>query len=100
MNLYEMALMEAPTIHGDRCVVCGKRAQNDHHLVYRSHGGKNGPTVPLCGFGNVSGCHGAVHHNRIHFRFSDGRLEYLVTDAPVKVDVAMGMEGWVEVGYL
>lgn len=94
MNMYDIELMSATTIRGDRCIVCGRPASENHHLVYRSHGGKDGPTVPLCGFGNTSGCHGAVHANRLHFRYMNGQLEYLLTDEPVKVDAARSMSGW------
>lgn len=93
MNEYEKELMKAPSLVREWCVVCGRPATNLHHVVYRSHGGKDSPLVSLCGFGNASGCHGLVHHNRIHFRYT-GRWEYLITDEPVKIDVAYESGGW------
>lgn len=39
------------------CVFCGAvRGVGDHHVVFRSHGGEDGPTVPVC-----QRCHDKVH---------------------------------------
>lgn len=97
-------LMDAPTIRSERCVVCGAPATNQHHIVWRSWGelwdteGNNvpKPTVSLCGMGNVSGCHGLAHARMLHFRYA-GRLEYLITEQPMKYQYALDMEGWKEV---
>ena len=93
MNEYEKDLMKAPSVIRDHCVICGRPATELHHAVYRSNGGEDGPVLSLCGWGNVSGCHGLVHSNRLHFRYRDG-WEYLITDVPVKVDTAHALEGW------
>lgn len=107
-----------------RCEVCGRTVPlNDHHVVFRSHGGGNGPTITLCGIGNNAQdadgkwyCHGLAHHGRLHFRYvtvphdagewngksrpghspayGGGHWEYLLTDEPVKVETAWNMEGW------
>lgn len=94
-------LMDAPTIVSGTCVVCGRPATNQHHIVWRSWGqlyGEDGqpvpkPTVSLCGMGNVSGCHGLAHARMLHFRYTDA-LEYLVTEQPTRYETALEMEGW------
>lgn len=45
--------------------VCLGRATNRHHKLLRKHGGTDdrSNTLDLCGFGNTTGCHGAVHQN-------------------------------------
>lgn len=95
---YDEALMEAPSYTPGRCVVCGRTPVQAHHLVPRSHGGSKGPVVHLCGLGNASGCHGKAHSHRLHFRYA-GKLEYLLTDEPVKDYVAYDMEGWKDIGF-
>lgn len=80
------------------------------------------PTISLCGFGNHGRgsmgypyCHGLAHNDRLHFRvartFDDfyamdeleeekryrlvsDRLEFLITDKPVKYQTALMLEGW------
>lgn len=120
--------MAAPSVKMDRCAVCGRtHPLEQHHIVKRSAGKmfKEGvevkkPTVTLCGFGNNlkdgSGndlCHGLAHANRLHFRWVEtkqpagrrfetfvkaGHLEYLLTEEPVKYQVALQMEGWKPLG--
>lgn len=87
MNEYQRKLMAAPSLNGLLCCVCGRLAQNRHHVVPRSQGGSDGPTVPLCGMGNASGCHGEAHAHRIHFRYA-GRWEVALTDKPTKIENA------------
>lgn len=77
MNLYQERLMEAPSNNASHdgvpiCCVCGMRADARHHVVYRSQGGTKGPTVPVCGRGNESGCHGEIHAHRIFLDYRDG----------------------------
>ena len=80
------------------------------------------PTITLCGFGNHGSlmgyplCHGMAHMERLHFRFRRveeqpieynfggnqiltyvrNRLEFLITDKPVKYQAALMLEGWRE----
>ena len=92
MNRYDADLMDKPSIHSELCPFCGRMATNAHHIVYRSRGGKDGPTVDVCGSG-TEGCHWLFHSHRLHLRW-DGGWMYLRTDEPVKQDKALGMEGW------
>lgn len=94
MNLLQEALMDAPSIEAIYCPFCGKPATNRHHIVPRSQGGHDGPTVTVCGMGNASGCHGKLHAHRLHLRWQGNRWEYLETDEPTKYQNALMMEGW------
>lgn len=120
LNEYDRANMAGYSVSYDppRCAVCGNVSPlNAHHVVFRSHGGTDGPTITLCGNGNTSGCHGLAHHNRLFFRWvpvpvdaaeisrtvlsgraiahGGGHWEYLITDEPTKIDKAMSTnEGW------
>lgn len=63
------------------CVVCGRPAANRHHHPPKGIGGigRKGtepPVVSLCGSGNVSGCHGAVHRHDIELRNDKGRWSW------------------------
>ena len=93
MNLIQQALMSAPSIVTPVCPFCGRQAQNRHHIVPRSQGGRNGPTVDVCGMGNASGCHGKLHHHTLHVRYQDG-WQYLETKQPTKYQDALAMDGW------
>lgn len=94
-------LMDALSVEGERCAVCGKAwPLNRHHMVPRSAGemyrdGKKvpKPTVMLCGSGNTGGCHGLAHSGRLHFRFNC-ELEYLKVSKPIKRLQALEAEGW------
>ena len=94
MNLLEKALMEAPSINAPYCVFCGRRATNNHHVVFRSQGGKDGPTLSVCGLGNASGCHGLLHQRKLHVRYVNNEWQYLETKEPTKYQTALSMEGW------
>ncbi len=98
MNEYYRAMMGLPDVNkrGDVCPFCGRTSTNAHHVVPRSQGGEKGPLVHVCGNGNESGCHGELHHHRLHLKAKDGCWWYLATDNPVKLDRAMAMEGWVK----
>lgn len=93
MNELERALLSAPSIHTETCVFCGRRATNQHHVVFRSQGGGEGPTVSVCGMGNASGCHGLLHRRMLHLRY-EGGWQFLRTGEPTKYQDALAMEGW------
>ena len=93
MNELEKALYSAPSIHSDRCVFCGRPATNQHHVVFRSQGGKDGATISVCGMGNASGCHGLLHQRKLHVRY-EGVWQYLRTKEPTKYQDALSMDGW------
>lgn len=106
MNEYEKQLMQAPSIESEGCAVCGKWQTEEHHIVFRSHGGTTGPVVPLCGFGNTSGCHGLSHQHKLHFKYvfgcdsedGVGYWEYIITE-PMKYEKALQEDGWKRVGH-
>lgn len=114
LNEHEKRLMRGCSVKYDppRCAVCGRTSPvEEHHVVKRSQGGKDGPTVMLCGFGNnlkdADGrfyCHGRAEHRMLHFRwvdgeyFGDGWWEYLVTKVPMKYDLALMLGGWRRLG--
>ena len=95
MNELEKPLMQGYSINTPWCVFCGKRKTQEHHVVLRSHGGTNGPTISVCGLGNASGCHGKLHSHQLHLRWV-GYWEYLETDEPTKYQDALAMGGWVK----
>lgn len=87
-------MLSAPKIETFLCPFCGKPATNRHHIIPRSQGGTDGPTVTVCGMGNASGCHGLLHSRKLHLRFN-GRWEFLRTEEPTKYEKALEMGGWV-----
>lgn len=108
---YQRNIFNAPSVRREWCVVCGRPAQNDHHVIPgHRHKTKNypeSPTLSLCGMGNASGCHGLAHSHKLHFRavpveillFGGMRKtvlewEYLITDEPVKEQDAQELDGW------
>ena len=82
-----------PSIDSTFCPFCGTLATERHHIVYRSQGGTDLPTVSVCGHGNASGCHGLFHQHRLHLRWRDG-WEWLYTREPTKETVAQDLDGW------
>ena len=95
MDKLQEALMDKPSIGGRLCPFCGRIAQNRHHIVFRSQGGGNGPTINVCGVGNASGCHGLLHQHRIHLRWNDdGYWEWKGTREPTKYSEALKLDGW------
>lgn len=92
-NLYQQALMDAPSVDTECCAVCGRHPVERHHVVFRSQGGTDGATITLCGRGNTSGCHGLAHAYMLHFRYEDG-WQYIRFDAPTKYDKALKADGW------
>ena len=63
--------MTWPTIRQPYCGVCGKPTEAQHHIVYRSQGGHDGPTISVDGRGNEdpTTCHGALHRHDLHMRY-------------------------------
>lgn len=95
MNEYQRAMMALPSVEGLCCPFCGRVATNRHHIVPRSQGGGDGPTVAVCGWGNASGCHGRLHGHRLHMRpDGEGWWEWLETPFATKYDKALGLPGW------
>lgn len=88
--------LDAPSIEGEWCCVCGGYATNRHHVFPKGMGGsrEEGPTVTVCGFGNAGGCHGRLHDHTLHLRYRDGQWEWLATRSPVKYATALEMDGW------
>ena len=102
MNLYEKSLMEGPSIETPYCAFCGRAFPlNAHHIVRRSAGGSDGPTVICCGNGSnlrdADGryyCHGLIHHHMLHLRWTGDSWECLRTSEPTKYEKALAMDGW------
>ena len=108
MNKLFEQMANAPSVKTDRfkphCVICGcvSRPIEAHHVIPRSHGGTNGPTLDVCSAGgnNIRGydggitCHGAIHHHLLHVRWTGDRWEYLRTAEPTKYERALEMKGW------
>lgn len=125
LNEYEKALMRGCSVSYDppRCAVCGRTHPVErHHVVKRSQGGTDGPTIMLCGMGNnlkdADGrylCHGRAEHRMLHFRwhavevtestwetkggfYGEGWWEYLETKVPMKYENALKLGGWRRLG--
>ena len=98
LNEYDAANLNAPSIDADKnglCAICHMRpASNRHHIVPRSHGGTDGPTIAVCGNGNVSGCHGLLHAGRIYLRYKGGSWWFICPSPPCKVEKAHRLKGW------
>jgi len=96
--------MKGPSIDsGRRCAICGRTSGplERHHIVFRSQGGENGPTITLCGHGNglqdSSGRffhHGLAHTHRLHLWWDGREWSYLETDEPMKLERALKLDGW------
>lgn len=48
-------------------VACDEPATDEHHIIFRSHGGHKGPTSMLCR-GHHMAMHGIRHANRRYWR--------------------------------
>ena len=92
MNLLLEPLLDRPDLLPPYCVVCGKPANNAHHVIVGMRKSLRVPRLRLCGSG-TTGCHGLAHERRLHFRFRDG-WEWLATDEPTKYQAAIEMDGW------
>jgi len=89
------ALEELPSVDVPWCIVCGRTGQlNWHHDPWRSEVRGAHVTIPLCGFGNASGCHGLAHAGMLHFRNHDGRRQFIRLDGPTRYIDALEMDGW------
>lgn len=53
--------------------------------------------MPVCGNGNLNGCHGLLHALRLHLDWRNGCWQYLRTDEPTKYEKALAMPGWKKV---
>ena len=77
LNEQRKKLLGKPSIDSDVCAVCGRPATNRHHVIPKGIGGtrleREIPLIPLCGMGNVSGCHAAAHRHEIEFNYDEGR---------------------------
>lgn len=68
-------LLDVPGIKSESCVVCGRPATDQHHVVQKGMGGvpaeveRRIPTVSLC-----RRCHTEVHQGHIKFRYDLGWL--------------------------
>lgn len=94
MNARQAKLMNAPNWETTLCPFCGKRFQSRHHVVYRSQGGTNGPTITVCGTDNVSGCHGLIHQGFLHLDYSNKRWTFLRTSKACSDSEADLKSGW------
>ncbi len=55
------------------CGVCSRsRGVGDHHLEFRSQGGEEGPTIPIC-----IDCHGRIHAREWFLEIVSDGLEIL-----------------------
>lgn len=91
------ALLELPSVDVPWCIVCGTSGRsnvNKHHDPWKSETSTPDVTIPLCGFGNTSGCHELAHAGKLHFRNHEGRRQYLLTDRTVRYLTALEMDGW------
>lgn len=93
MNELQKRMFHAPSIITPECPFCGRPSTNRHHIIPRSQGGHDGPTIDVCGMGNASGCHGRLHDHTLHLRY-EGDWQYLRTDQPTKYQDALAMDGW------
>ena len=93
MNELQKRMFHAPSFYAEYCPFCGRKATNRHHIIPRSQGGHDGPTIDVCGMGNASGCHGKLHNHLLHLRYTND-WQYLETDKPTKYQDALAMDGW------
>ena len=97
LNNLNAHLLDKPSLVSDYCCVCGKPATNRHHVIIKGMGGtafkKRIPTVPLCGIGNTSGCHGLAHSGRLFFDYKQWWL-YCLMDEPTDYQDALENGEW------
>ena len=97
-------LLGKPSIYAPYCVVCGRPATNQHHVIIKGMGGmdkateRRVPTLTLCGMGNTSGCHGLAHQMRLHFRYRKG-WECIITAEPCDYQTALESDGWRRISH-
>ena len=97
LNHLNRHLLNQPSLRRAYCVVCGKPANNQHHVIIKGMGGtkyaKQIPTVSLCGMGNASGCHGLAHTGRLFFDYRDGWY-YCQVREPITYEIALEYGEW------
>ena len=103
MNKQREKLLGKPSIVGNVCAVCGRPASNHHHVVQKGIGGSRYanqiPTLPLCGWGNCNGCHGAAHRYEIEFDYDEDRELWLWRRKGCETwRVCYGQERWKTIG--
>lgn len=95
LNELTRPMLGKPSVEGDLCAVCGRPASNRHHVIQKGMGGSKAdiPTVPLCGHGNLDGCHGLAHSGMLFFRWNGG-WECCITDMPTTYYYALEYGEW------
>ena len=93
MNELQKRMFHAPSFYASECPFCGRPTTNRHHVIPRSQGGHDGPTIDVCGMGNASGCHGKLHAHLLHLRYTDD-WQWIETKEPTKYQDALAMDGW------
>lgn len=90
LNMHDAAIdrLDLTPYQNNWCCVCGRPRQHGHHVVFRSHGGKDSHIVPLC-----AACHDKAHAHRLWFKALDGRLWALEVDEPCSIDTAYWGDG-------
>lgn len=95
-NAYRDNLLDRPSMtDGDRCVICGRFANDKHHVIPKGMGGvpaqleRRIPKLLLCGNGNASGCHGLVHQKLLHLNYTDAMgWCFFISKAPMDDELA------------
>lgn len=64
-----------------------------HHIVPRSQGGQDGPTITVCGWGNMAHCHKLLHQHVIHLHWTGDEWLWVMTP-PCKHEKALQFSGW------
>ena len=95
MNALQRAMMDAPSLLSDRCVICGKPYPEGHHIIPRSQGGHKGPQVSLCGPVGAKSCHDDAHAKRLHFTWDGESWHYRIGE-PTKLE-AISDDEWIKV---
>lgn len=77
-SAFREAMLDKPSVlTANRCAVCGRYANNAHHVIQKGLGGVSAeverriPKVTLCGSG-TTGCHGEAHAKMLHIYWSEG----------------------------
>jgi hypothetical protein len=99
MNEFDRENMAGESHISDYCLICGKPATERHHVVPRSRGGSKGPVVSVCGWGNITGCHGRLHTGRVHLRWNAEKRLWSRLCAPQGQSLSTPFavdDGWVD----
>lgn len=86
MNNYDKALdtLDLSPYRREWCCVCGQPKTDGHHVVYRSHGGKDKHIISLC-----RECHRLAHVARLRFKASADILWALESTCAISIDAAL-----------